>query len=106
MYAASGAQPIVQIHPTRRCNLRCLHCYSSSSPDEKDSLTYPVLAALIEDAEALGYKVASFSGGEPVLYSRLQDTLRCAKDHGMRTTVTSNGMLLTESRLAPLVGLV
>lgn len=106
MDAASGRQPIIQIHPTRRCNLRCLHCYSSSGPDEHDSLSYPVLAALIEDAQGEGYKVASFSGGEPVLYSRLQDVLRCAKDHGMRTTVTSNGMLLTEARLASLAGLV
>jgi len=102
MDAANGRQPIIQIHPTRRCNLRCLHCYSWSSPDERDSLSYPGLAGLIEDARTQGYAVASFSGGEPVLYPRLADVLRCAKDQGMRTTVTSNGMLLTEARLAPL----
>jgi Fe-coproporphyrin III synthase len=106
MEAAAIGQPIIQIHPTRRCNLRCLHCYSSSSPDERDALSYEVLVGLIEDAEAQGYKVASFSGGEPVLYPRLQDVLRIAKSHGMRTTVTSNGMLLTEERLAALAGWV
>jgi len=106
MGSACGRQPIIQIHPTRRCNLRCLHCYSLSSPDERDSLSYSVLAPLIEDAQAEGYKVASFSGGEPILYPRLGDALRYAKSLGMRTTVTSNGMLLTEKHLAVLAGCV
>jgi MoaA/NifB/PqqE/SkfB family radical SAM enzyme len=83
-----------------------LHCYSSSSPDERDSITYEVLAEVLEDAAVQGYKVASFSGGEPVLYPRLPDALRCAKSFGMRTTVTSNGMLLTESRLESMIGCV
>jgi Fe-coproporphyrin III synthase len=95
-------QPIIQIHPTRRCNLRCLHCYSNSSPDERDLLPYEVLVALIEDAQGQGYTVASFSGGEPILYQPLKGLLRLAKDLGMRTTVTSNGMLLTAKRLEAL----
>jgi MoaA/NifB/PqqE/SkfB family radical SAM enzyme len=106
MPAASGPEPIIQIHPTRRCNLRCLHCYSASGPDARDLLSYGTLASVIEDAGALGYRVASFSGGEPILYQRLGDLLRCAKDRGMRTTVTSNGMLLTATRLASLAGWV
>jgi MoaA/NifB/PqqE/SkfB family radical SAM enzyme len=65
-------------------------------------LSYNVIAELIEDAGVEGYKVASFSGGEPILYPDLQGVLRCAKHHGMRTTVSSNGMLLTEPRLASL----
>ena len=98
----AGREPIVQIHPTRRCNLRCLHCYSWSSPGERDSLSSNVLLQLIEDAKVEGYQVASFSGGEPILYRHLRDLLRCAKDQDMRTTVTSNGMLLTEARLTEL----
>ncbi|MGD0299164.1 MAG: radical SAM protein [Bryobacteraceae bacterium] len=105
MMGAAGS-PIIQIHPTRRCNLRCLHCYSSSSPDEADSLPYATVEGVIEDAHAQGYKVASFSGGEPVLYQPLGDALRCAKQYGMRTTVTSNGMLLTAARLEKLAGWV
>ena len=34
----TGKSRIVQIHPTRRCNLRCLHCYSSSGPEVKGEL--------------------------------------------------------------------
>ena len=104
MEAACCGQPIIQIHPTRRCNLRCLHCYSFSAPEERDRLSYQVLKDVLEDAAALGYKVASFSGGEPVLYNDLGRLLMHAKELGFRTTVTSNGMLLDHKRMAMLTG--
>jgi len=104
MEAACCGQPIIQIHPTRRCNLRCLHCYSFSAPEERDQLSQHVLEEVVEDAAALGYRVASFSGGEPVLYQDLRRLLGHAKELGFRTTVTSNGMLLDQKRMAMLIG--
>jgi MoaA/NifB/PqqE/SkfB family radical SAM enzyme len=104
MEAAGPGQRIIQIHPTRRCNLRCLHCYSFSAPEERDQLSDQILEDALTDAGALGYKVASFSGGEPVLFKGLGRLLRHAKDLGLRTTVTSNGMLLDERRLEMLAG--
>jgi Fe-coproporphyrin III synthase len=104
MDSSSVLQPIVQIHPTRRCNLRCLHCYSVSGPGEHDLLAYEVLEQCLTDARTEGYTVASFSGGEPILYRGLERLLWHAKGLGMRTTVTSNGMLLTGARLAALTG--
>jgi MoaA/NifB/PqqE/SkfB family radical SAM enzyme len=104
MEAACCGQPIIQIHPTRRCNLRCLHCYSFSAPEERDRLSHQILEDVLEDAAALGYKVASFSGGEPVLYKDLVQLLMHAKELGFRTTVTSNGMLLDQKRMAMLTG--
>jgi len=47
----------------------------------------------------MGYSVASFSGGEPLLYKELERVLAHAKSCGMRTTVTSNGTLFTRERL-------
>jgi Fe-coproporphyrin III synthase len=95
---------ILQIHPTRRCNLRCLHCYSVSGPEERDQLSAELLREAITDAAAAGYTVAGFSGGEPLLYKPLHELLEHAHVCGMRTTVTSNGMLLTERKLALLSG--
>jgi Fe-coproporphyrin III synthase len=102
--ATVWTQRFIQLHPTRRCNLRCLHCYSSSGPEERDCLGVDVLQDLLTDASELGYNVASFSGGEPVLYKDLWRLLQHAKTLGQRTTVTSNGMLLDEKRLEPLRG--
>jgi MoaA/NifB/PqqE/SkfB family radical SAM enzyme len=63
----------------------------------------PLLAAL-EDAAHLGYTVLSVSGGEPAAYPPLAQLLRSAKTLGLRTTVTSNGMLLDPSRLSAWAG--
>jgi MoaA/NifB/PqqE/SkfB family radical SAM enzyme len=104
--ACTRGSRILQIHPTRRCNLRCLHCYSSSGPEERGELPTALLADALTDAAAEGYTVASFSGGEPLLYRPLRELLDHAHGRGMATTVTSNGMLLDERRLAGLTGAV
>ena len=102
----TGCSRIVQVHPTRRCNLRCLHCYSSSGPEERGGLPAALLRDALTDAAAEGYTVAGFSGGEPVLYPALREVLEHAHGCGMRTTVTSNGMLLDARRLERLAGAV
>ncbi|MFJ9611936.1 radical SAM protein [Kitasatospora sp. NPDC101176] len=102
----TGRRSVLQVHPTRRCNLRCLHCYSSSGPEVDETTELAVLQRAVADAAALGYDVLGVSGGEPTLYRPLTELLRTARAHGMRTTVTSNGMLLTGRRLSELAGLV
>jgi MoaA/NifB/PqqE/SkfB family radical SAM enzyme len=94
----------VQVHPTRQCNLRCLHCYSTSSPQERGHLDAALICAALTDACQEGYNVASFSGGEPLLYKPLRQLLDHAHDCGMMTTVTTNGMLLDKRRLKLLQG--
>jgi Fe-coproporphyrin III synthase len=95
---------ILQIHPSRRCNLRCLHCYSSSGPEVSDSLELRLLTGAIGTAAKHGYTVLGVSGGEPMLYPELPALLDHAHMHGMTTTVTSNGMLLDVPRLELLIG--
>src|SRR5215468_10045007 len=93
-------ETILQVHPTRRCNLSCLHCYSSSGPDQRDLLPSSTFERVLTEARSEGYRVVSFSGGEPTLYAPLPQLLGHARSLGMGTTVTSNGMLLSERLLA------
>ena len=102
----TGIAPVLQMHPTRRCNLACAHCYSLSGPTEREELRPEVLSACLEDAAGLGYRQLAVSGGEPLLYGPLAEILSCARGLGMITTITSNGMLLTGRRWAPLAALV
>lgn len=94
--------PVLQIHPSRHCNLRCLHCYSSSGPQERGELELPLVYDLLADAAAEGYAVASISGGEPLLYTGLVSALQRAHACGLATSLTTNGMLLDERRLSGL----
>lgn len=90
---------ILQVHPTRRCNLRCRHCYSDSGPGVREELPLDLLEPAVADAAVEGYDVLSVSGGEPFLYGHLPALLGAARRAGMRTTVTSNGTRLTGGRL-------
>ena len=84
---------IIQIHPTLKCNLTCLHCYSSSAPRLKQELDIDLLKSFLEDARQEGYNAISLSGGEPFLYSGLTELLQYAKSLGYFNSVTTNGTL-------------
>lgn len=94
----TGIAPVVQIHPTRRCNIACAHCYSVSGPTAREELPLELLSACLDDAAALGYRQLAVSGGEPLLYRPLPELLAYARELGLLTTITSNGMLLTQRR--------
>src|SRR5690606_18798575 len=85
-------------------NLRCLHCYSSSGPEESEELPLDLLRQAMTDATDLGYNAMGGSGGEPLVYRPLRALLAHARSLGMITTVTRNGMLLDQRRLAALPG--
>ncbi|HSR99566.1 MAG TPA: radical SAM protein [Kofleriaceae bacterium] len=109
MSSPTGIPPVLQVHPTRRCNLACAHCYSSSGPTFRQALDLDLLSSCLEDAVALGYRQLAVSGGEPLLYDRLGELLARARALGMLTSLTSNGMLATAERwgkLAPLVDVI
>jgi len=104
--SCTGATRVVQVHPTRRCNLRCLHCYSSSGPEQRGELAVGLLCKALADAAGEGYTAMTVSGGEPMMYRPLPELLGAAHRLGLITALTTNGMLLDERRLSSLAGLL
>ena len=104
MSSPVGCRPIIQVHPSRRCNLRCAHCYTSSGPNETATVALDALHRAVADAAALGYEQCAVSGGEPFLWESLPTFLESAKRVGLMTSVTTNGLLLTPTRLAAVEG--
>lgn len=102
----TGVAPVLQVHPSRRCNLACAHCYTSSGPQMREALALETLTACIEQAAALGYRQLAVSGGEPLLYPDLAALLMRARQAGMLTSITTNGMLATHARWEPLARLI
>lgn len=100
----TGRTSVVQIHPTRRCNLRCRHCYSSSGPERRGELDGERLAELVEDAAREGYGAVSLSGGEPLMFRGHAALLGRAKEVGLATALTTNGTLLDAERARRLSG--
>jgi Fe-coproporphyrin III synthase len=103
----SGFLPdrIVHLHPTRLCNLACLHCYSESDPQHKAALDPAVLCDALAVLRAEGYSVISLSGGEPLVYRSLRTVVERSRELGFRVTMISNGLLATE-RMDPLLSLL
>jgi Fe-coproporphyrin III synthase len=88
-------KPVVVWNMTRRCNLKCIHCYSSSQnrlyPDE---LTTEEAKEMIADLAAFGAPVLLFSGGEPLMRPDLPELARYAVERGMRAVISTNGTLI------------
>ena len=100
----SGFLPdrIIHLHPTRLCNLACLHCYSESNPQQRAALDEDVLCSALEVLHTEGYTQVSLSGGEPLVYAPLRAVVERARALGYRVTMISNGLLAIE-RLDPVL---
>jgi len=71
------------LSPTKRCNLRCVGCYASSSAGTAETLDYEVLSRIVtEKTEKWHSHFTVISGGEPLMYkSQGKDILDLAREH-------------------------
>ncbi|MEN6317381.1 MAG: 12,18-didecarboxysiroheme deacetylase [Syntrophaceae bacterium] len=96
-------RPVVVWNMTRRCNLKCVHCYSSSQNIRyRNELSMDEGKKLIADLAAFKAPVILFSGGEPLMREDLPDLAQFAVDKGMRAVISTNGTLLTKKTAATL----
>jgi radical SAM protein with 4Fe4S-binding SPASM domain len=96
--ADNSLGPVIAFNCTSRCNLYCLHCYSSSQPNQdSDELTTDQAKQLLSQLAEANCPVVLFSGGEPLLRSDLFELLAEAKRLGLRTVISSNGTLIDEA---------
>lgn len=88
--------PIAVYNCTARCNLQCLHCYSSSDPTcVRDQLTTEQAKQFLAQLPAANVPVVLFSGGEPLLREDLLELMAEARGLGLRTVISTNGTLIT-----------
>ena len=82
---------------TNRCNLNCLHCYSKASLDAKDTLSTQIVLDTLPKLKAAGVKFIIFSGGEPLTRSDIFDIANAAKELGIITYLSTNGLYVKKS---------
>lgn len=90
----------VEVSPVGYCNHECTFCgvdYMLDRPD-KPMLRPEVMTRLLDDMAANGVLSVMFAGaGEPLLYKPLADAIVHADRKGVDTSITTNGVLLTEA---------
>ena len=93
---SADKKPVVVWNITRRCNLKCIHCYAQAQdrafPDE---MTTAEGKRIIDDLAGFGSPVVLFSGGEPLLRQDLTELAEYAVAKGMRAVISTNGTLIT-----------
>ena len=84
---------------TRRCNLKCVHCYAHSADvNYAGELTTNEGFALLDDLAQFGSPVILFSGGEPLMRQDLLQLAKRARELRMRAVISTNGTLIEPAR--------
>ncbi|SPQ00217.1 Radical SAM [Candidatus Sulfobium mesophilum] len=83
---------------TRRCNLRCVHCRSSSEMEAKGHPDFPTSEAfrIIDDIESYAKPVVVLSGGEPLVRKDVFEIAQYGTDKGLRMCLATNGTLVND----------
>ena len=98
-------KPVVVWNMTKRCNLKCVHCYAQAVPvDGADDISTEQAKAMIDDLAAYGAPVMLFSGGEPLVRKDLVELASHATSRGMRAVISTNGTLITKEKARELKG--
>ncbi|MDR2727368.1 MAG: 12,18-didecarboxysiroheme deacetylase [Deltaproteobacteria bacterium] len=96
---SADKKPVVVWNMTRRCNLKCIHCYAQATgEDETDAIGTTEAKAVIDDLAAYGAPVMLFSGGEPLLRRDLVALSHYAVERGMRAVISTNGTLISREK--------
>ena len=83
---------------TRRCNLRCVHCRSSSELEAKEhpDFSFEEACRIIDDIASYAQPVVVLSGGEPLLRNDVFEIASYGTKKGLRMCLATNGVLVTD----------
>ena len=92
---SADKKPVVVWNMTRRCNLKCVHCYAQAETDKgTDPISTEQAKTMIDDLAAYGAPVMLFSGGEPTIRKDMPELASYATSKGMRAVISTNGTLI------------
>lgn len=103
--AARERRPIAAtLELTRRCNLRCAHCYLGDQTEQhlqkdREISTAAVKSSLTEWAGA-GCLYLTITGGDPMIRPDFAEIYRHARELGLVVAVFCNGTLVTDEIVA------
>ncbi|MBN1577536.1 MAG: 12,18-didecarboxysiroheme deacetylase [Chitinispirillaceae bacterium] len=100
---SADKKPVVVWNCTRRCNLRCVHCYSHSQDLQySGEMSNEEAKRFIDGLGDFGVPVLLFSGGEPLLRRDLFELITYTRNKGIRAVISTNGTLISEETAARL----
>ncbi len=92
MSSKTSSPALVSFAVTRKCDLKCLHCYTSSGDPDPNELSTDEAKGVISEIAATGAHLLIFDGGEPLLREDLPELVKHAAGSGIRPVLGSNAM--------------
>lgn len=81
---------------TRRCNLKCKHCYANASDELGRELTTTEAMEVVDQLADFGVVALAFSGGEPLTRKDFFKVAKHAIDSGLYVSLATNGTLINK----------
>ena len=94
---------LVSWNLTKRCNLRCPHCYMEGGKAAAQELSTEECLGVLSELTDLGTEMVILTGGEPLLRRDVYDIARTAAGAGMWVVMGTNGVLVTEPVVAKML---
>jgi radical SAM protein with 4Fe4S-binding SPASM domain len=86
---------------TRRCNLRCIHCYLGSQEAQQEAASGEMstdhVKGIIDEIVAAGCLYLLLTGGDPMMRRDFGEIYRYAREQGLIVTVFCDGMLVDDA---------
>lgn len=88
----------VDVAVTNRCHLDCEYCYGDyhHRKDEIGQFRIEQLYTILDEAAALGTKVACLTGGEPMLHKSITSVIERAVSHDIAVGMVTSGFRVPE----------
>lgn len=97
---------VAMVSVTRRCNLKCPHCYVDAAGLRGDELSikeHKLLAkhlhSLVANNPDISYKV-NLTGGEPFLHDDIIKIIEAYKKNSFEITMSTNGLLIGDNHIS------
>lgn len=99
--------PFLYLEVTRRCNLKCPHCFNDSISNYKEELSNNDIKKIIDNFLKSGGKSIQFTGGEVFMREDIIDIVSYARESGIENIlVSTNGTFSNESQINELADIV
>lgn len=81
----------LKIELTNKCSRNCKHCSSSATNKDNNvkELDFNSIIKIIKEAKLFGVETIVFTGGEPLMYERLNELVKLTNCLGMKSTIYS-----------------
>jgi MoaA/NifB/PqqE/SkfB family radical SAM enzyme len=93
-----SAPTSVDIFITGRCNLKCVHCFSTRDTEEPSELSSKELALIFDQLEELRVFEVRINGGEPLMHPDIDKILKDLKQRRFRKVILTNGTLIDSEK--------